>query len=53
MNGVVVTGSFDDLKSRHVPFLEEASKLGNVQVILWPKDIRYSRRMSAVTSCKP
>jgi cytidyltransferase-like protein len=35
MNNVVVTGSFDDLKSRHVRFLEEASKLGNVQVLLW------------------
>jgi len=35
MNNVVVTGGFDDLKSRHVRFLEEASKLGNVQVLLW------------------
>ena len=35
MNNVVVTGGFDDLKSRHVRFLEEASKLGNVYVLLW------------------
>ena len=32
---VVVTGSFDDLRSRHVRFLEEASKLGDVHVLLW------------------
>ena len=35
MSRVVVTGSFDDLRSRHVRFLEETSKLGNVQVLLW------------------
>jgi cytidyltransferase-like protein len=38
MNSVVVTGSFDDLRSRHVRFLEEASKLGQVQVALWPDE---------------
>ena len=32
---VAVTGSFDDLRSRHVRFLEEASKLGDVHVLLW------------------
>jgi cytidyltransferase-like protein len=35
MDNVVVTGSFDDLKSRHVRLLEESSNLGNVQVLLW------------------
>jgi cytidyltransferase-like protein len=35
MNCVVVTGSFDNLKSRQVRFLEEASKLGTVHVLLW------------------
>lgn len=35
MNSVVVTGSFDDLKARQVRFLEEASKFGNVHVLLW------------------
>jgi len=35
MSGVVVVGSFDDLKSKYVRFLEEASKLGDVQVLLW------------------
>jgi cytidyltransferase-like protein len=32
---VVVTGSFDDFRSLHVRFLEEASKLGDVRVLLW------------------
>jgi cytidyltransferase-like protein len=31
----VVTGGFDDFNSRHVRFLEEASKLGDVCVLLW------------------
>jgi cytidyltransferase-like protein len=35
MPKVVVTDSFDDLKSRHVRFLEEASKRGTVHVLLW------------------
>jgi cytidyltransferase-like protein len=33
---VVVTGPFDDLRSRHVRFLEEAAKLGELTVLLWP-----------------
>ena len=33
---VVVTGAFDDLRSRHVRFLEEAAKLGELTVRLWP-----------------
>lgn len=32
---VVVTGGFDDFKSHHVRLLEEASKLGDVHVLLW------------------
>ena len=32
---VVVAGGFDDFKSQHVRFLEEASKLGGVRVLLW------------------
>ena len=32
---VVVTGGFDEFKSRHVRLLEEASKLGDVHVLLW------------------
>ncbi|MGO8838805.1 MAG: adenylyltransferase/cytidyltransferase family protein [Limisphaerales bacterium] len=33
---VVVTGAFDDLRSRHLRFLEEAAKLGELTVRLWP-----------------
>jgi cytidyltransferase-like protein len=32
---VVVVGSFDDLRSCHVRFLERASELGEVHVLLW------------------
>jgi cytidyltransferase-like protein len=35
MPTVAVTGSFDDLRSKHVRFLEEASKWGNLHVGLW------------------
>jgi len=35
MNTVTVTGSFDKLRSKHVRFLEEAAKWGNVHVGLW------------------
>jgi cytidyltransferase-like protein len=39
MRNVVVTGSFDNLGSRHVRFLEQASKLGHVQVIMWSDEV--------------
>jgi cytidyltransferase-like protein len=32
---VGVAGSFDDLRSRHIRFLQEAAKLGEVHVQLW------------------
>jgi len=35
MNRVVVSGAFDGLRSRDVRFLEEASRLGELQVQLW------------------
>ena len=35
MENIVVSGSFDDIRSRHVRFLHEASKLGRVHVLLW------------------
>ena len=35
---VVVTGSFDEFRSAHVRLLEEASKLGDVHVFLWPDE---------------
>ena len=33
---VVVSGGFDDIRSRDLRFLEEASKLGELSVLLWP-----------------
>jgi cytidyltransferase-like protein len=33
---VLVSGGFDDIKSRDIRFLEGASKLGAVTVLLWP-----------------
>jgi cytidyltransferase-like protein len=39
MRNVVVTGSFDNLGSRHVRFLEEASKLGHVHVMMWSDEV--------------
>jgi len=32
---VMVSGSFDDIRSRHVRLLEEAAKLGSCHVVLW------------------
>jgi len=36
---VVVSGSFDDVRLGHLRFLEEASKLGDVNVLLWPDEV--------------
>lgn len=36
---VVVSGGFDDIKSRDLRFLEEAAKLGVVTVLLWPDSV--------------
>jgi cytidyltransferase-like protein len=36
---VLVTGSFDDIKSRQLRFLEEASKLGPLTVLLWSDEV--------------
>jgi len=35
MKRIVVSGSFDDLRSRQVRFLEEAARLGELEVLLW------------------
>jgi cytidyltransferase-like protein len=32
---VVVTGSFDDMRSQHIRFLEEAARRGQVQALVW------------------
>jgi len=33
---VVVTGAFDDIRSQHLRFLEEAARIGELTVLLWP-----------------
>jgi len=41
MNGpkqVIVSGGFDDLRARQIRFLEEASKLGQLTVLVWPDE---------------
>lgn len=43
MSSVVVTGSFDDLRSRHVRLLEEAHKIGNVHVLLWSDETVHAQ----------
>jgi cytidyltransferase-like protein len=35
MQSILVSGSFDDMRSRHIRFLQAASQLGEVQVWLW------------------
>jgi cytidyltransferase-like protein len=37
--GVIVSGAFDNLSSRDLRFLEEASKLGSVTVLLWTDEV--------------
>jgi cytidyltransferase-like protein len=39
MRKVVVTGSFDNLGSRHVRFLEGASRLGRLRVLMWSDEV--------------
>ena len=36
---VVISGGFDDIKARDLRFLEEASKLGELTVLLWRDDL--------------
>jgi cytidyltransferase-like protein len=36
---IIVSGGFDDIHSRHIRLLEEASKLGDVIVLLWADKI--------------
>ena len=36
---IIVSGGFDDIRSRHLRFLEEAAKEGSVTVLLWPDEI--------------
>jgi cytidyltransferase-like protein len=39
MPNAVVSGSFDDLKSYDIRFLEEAAKAGNLHAFLWSDDL--------------
>lgn len=39
MHTVIVSGSFDDLRSRQVRFLEESARLGSVHVLLWSDSV--------------
>ena len=36
---VIVSGAFDDLRSRQIRFLEEASKLGELTVLVWTDSV--------------
>ena len=36
---IIVSGGFDDIRARHLRFLEEAAKLGELNVLLWPDDV--------------
>lgn len=45
MTQVVVTGAFDDIRSPHIRFLEEASQLGELTVLLWTDEsVRAAER---------
>jgi cytidyltransferase-like protein len=48
MKNVIVTASFDDLRSRHVRLLEEAAQLGEVNALIWPDE-----RVKALTGRPP
>ncbi len=39
MENVVVSGSFDNIRSRQVRFLEETARFGSVHVSLWPDHV--------------
>lgn len=39
MPSIIVSGSFDNLRSRHVRLLHEASRLGKVHALVWSDDI--------------
>jgi cytidyltransferase-like protein len=39
MNNIIVVGGFNNIKSRDVRFLHEASELGDLTVLLWSDDL--------------
>jgi cytidyltransferase-like protein len=38
---IIVSGGFDDIKSGDLRFLEEAAKLGELSVLLWPDEMLH------------
>jgi len=38
VNQVIVSGAFDDIRSHQLRFLEEASRFGDLTVLLWPDE---------------
>lgn len=38
MKNIIVTASFDDLRTRHVRLLEEAAQQGEVKALIWPDE---------------
>ena len=51
MNNVVVSGSFDDIHSRDIRFLEEAAKLGHLHVLLWSDEV--VRQLGPISRIEP
>lgn len=47
-NTVVVSGGFDDIRSHHIRFLQEAARLGQVHLFLWDDEI-----LKTVTGADP
>jgi cytidyltransferase-like protein len=45
---IVVSGAFDDIRSHHLRFLEEAARLGDLTVLLWP-----DQTIQAITGKRP
>ncbi len=43
MKTVILSGGFDDLRFQQVRFLQEAAKLGQVHVLLWPDETLAAR----------
>jgi cytidyltransferase-like protein len=44
---IIVSGGFDDIRARHLRFLEESAKLGELNVLLWPDEMlrqTYAKR---------
>jgi cytidyltransferase-like protein len=45
---IVVSGAFDDIRSRDLRFLEAASRLGELSVLLWPDDLAGTKKFLLV-----